>query len=84
MSIDSCACRRCPKERLGAGGLDGVRKHAWFKDLDWKELKLQKLRPPYIPEVRSVRTSFPDLLQLLASGTSRTPTCSTPSTRTLV
>jgi serine/threonine protein kinase len=41
---------RNPSKRLGAGpdGADEIKKHAFFKDLDWQMAKEKKLNPPKI------------------------------------
>jgi len=46
---------RNPKERLGggAGDVEDVKKHAWFSDLVWDDLLAKKIKPTYIPTVRS-------------------------------
>ncbi len=40
---------------LGLGNLrDGaadIKKHPWFKGINWKDVAERKLRPPYIPEL---------------------------------
>jgi len=46
-------CRVNPGERLGALGLEEVRRHPWFKSLNWKELRVQRLKPPFLPDIRS-------------------------------
>ncbi|MES1912425.1 MAG: hypothetical protein MHM6MM_004703 [Cercozoa sp. M6MM] len=38
-----------PKERLGAperGGLQALKAHAFFRDIDWSAVRKRKLRPP--------------------------------------
>ena len=37
-----------PDTRLGAKGADEIKKHAWFKDINWKDIK--KTEAPIIPE----------------------------------
>eukprot|EP00218_Dolichomastix_sp_CCMP3274_P014268 CAMPEP_0170138920 /NCGR_PEP_ID=MMETSP0033_2-20121228/5288_1 /TAXON_ID=195969 /ORGANISM="Dolichomastix tenuilepis, Strain CCMP3274" /LENGTH=899 /DNA_ID=CAMNT_0010374987 /DNA_START=95 /DNA_END=2794 /DNA_ORIENTATION=- len=44
-----------PTKRLGmlkAGALD-VKKHPWYKDLDWAALENRTLTPPYIPKLKA-------------------------------
>lgn len=41
-----------PEHRLGAhGGLEEVRKHEWFNDVNWNELQYSE--PPFLPELDS-------------------------------
>jgi len=46
---------RIPKDRLGSGegDVDEVKKHPWFAGLDWDDLLAKKIKPCYIPIVRS-------------------------------
>jgi len=39
---------RNPKKRLGAGreGTENVKKHPWFKNIDWKAVRERKLEVP--------------------------------------
>ncbi|KAJ3448894.1 serine/threonine-protein kinase pkga-related [Anaeramoeba flamelloides] len=39
-----------PKKRLGKNGANEIKKHPFFKDLDWENIKLQK--PLFIPKLR--------------------------------
>ncbi|XP_061721780.1 protein kinase C isoform X2 [Cydia pomonella] len=40
-----------PARRLGvAGGVGGIRAHAFFKDMDWDALQQRRLRPPFRPK----------------------------------
>ena len=39
-----------PNKRLGySGGINEIKKHPWFKDINWKELYNFKLKAPFIP-----------------------------------
>lgn len=41
-----------PKKRMGSGGdFDDIKKHAWFKDIDWDKLYNKKIEPPFKPKV---------------------------------
>eukprot|EP00928_Gymnodinium_smaydae_P076686 TRINITY_DN5974_c0_g1_i1.p1 TRINITY_DN5974_c0_g1~~TRINITY_DN5974_c0_g1_i1.p1 ORF type:complete len:398 (+),score=87.29 TRINITY_DN5974_c0_g1_i1:224-1417(+) len=42
-------------KRLGCAknGADEVKKHKWFKNVDWDAMLARRCRPPYIPEARS-------------------------------
>eukprot|EP01097_Dermamoeba_algensis_P007658 TRINITY_DN48_c0_g1_i1.p1 TRINITY_DN48_c0_g1~~TRINITY_DN48_c0_g1_i1.p1 ORF type:complete len:428 (-),score=98.00 TRINITY_DN48_c0_g1_i1:279-1562(-) len=54
LSTDGCSLllqllERDPKKRLK--DLDSLKKHPFFKDIDWEKLVQKKLTPPYIPPV---------------------------------
>lgn len=42
-----------PNNRLGAGpnGIEDIKKHEFFATIDWDNLLLKKVRPPFIPAV---------------------------------
>ncbi len=42
--------QRKPINRLGLRGCIEVKEHLWFKDFDWKNLYLNKLKAPFIPK----------------------------------
>mmetsp|Transcript_14689 Transcript_14689/g.42295 ORF Transcript_14689/g.42295 Transcript_14689/m.42295 type:complete len:288 (-) Transcript_14689:123-986(-) len=44
-----------PTKRIGAGshGSEEVKKHKWFKGLDWELLLNRGIRPPFVPDVKS-------------------------------
>jgi protein kinase A len=42
---------RNPRERLGVGGAEEVRRHDWLRNVDWGRLGRKELRAPYIPTV---------------------------------
>ena len=42
--------QRKPVNRLGLRGPTEVKEHLWFKDYDWKNLYLGKLKAPFIPK----------------------------------
>ena len=43
-------------KRLGTlkGGPAEVKKHAWFRDLDWDSMRTRALRAPYLPKLNAV------------------------------
>ena len=42
--------KRKVRKRLGFYGINEIKNHAWFKDINWNELLLKKLKSPYIPK----------------------------------
>merc|ERR1712087_828345 len=40
-------------QRLGAGtnGTQQILNHPWFQGLNWQEMRLQKIAPPYVPQI---------------------------------
>ncbi|CAK93885.1 unnamed protein product (macronuclear) [Paramecium tetraurelia] len=42
-----------PFNRLGyiKGGVNDVKKHKWFKNINWKELAQKNIKAPYIPKI---------------------------------
>lgn len=44
-----------PDQRLGTGpsGLDDIKNHSFFKDIDWSLLLCKKIKPPFIPRISS-------------------------------
>ena len=47
--------RKSPERRLGASARDAwdVRRHAFFRSLDWDALLQRKIQPPFKPTVKS-------------------------------
>ncbi|CAF1118481.1 unnamed protein product [Adineta ricciae] len=47
-------------KRLGLmfNGISDIKKHAWFRDIDWLQIFLKKLRAPWVPDIRA--NNFPD------------------------
>ena len=35
--------------RLGSKGIEKIKDHPWFKDIDWDMLLAQKVTPPFVP-----------------------------------
>lgn len=44
---------RKPSKRLGANGVDEIKNHKFFRDINWKRLYKRKVKAPYIPSERS-------------------------------
>ena len=42
-----------PTKRLGnlKGGVNDIKRHIWFKPINWRQLELQQLRPPIVPQL---------------------------------
>lgn len=34
----------------GAGGLDALKRHAWFRGIDWAALEAKRITPPFEPD----------------------------------
>lgn len=41
-----------PKERLGANGVEEIKNHKYFEDIDWEKLAKREVKPPYNPRLR--------------------------------
>ena len=51
-SIDILQRLICDAEcRLGRNGVDEIKAHPFFKDVDWERMK--EVKAPYIPEVKN-------------------------------
>lgn len=35
--------------RLGSKGINKIKEHPWFSDIDWEQLLAQKITPPFVP-----------------------------------
>lgn len=45
-----------PSKRLGSGGINEIKKHPWFKQIDWD--KVDELPPPFVPKVKPHSTEY--------------------------
>uniref|UniRef100_A0AAY4E5E3 protein kinase C n=1 Tax=Denticeps clupeoides TaxID=299321 RepID=A0AAY4E5E3_9TELE len=54
ISIMRRLLRRNPERRLGAGERDAeeVKKHPFFRNMDWAGLLAKKVRPPFVPTIK--------------------------------
>uniref|UniRef100_A0A671XQM9 protein kinase C n=1 Tax=Sparus aurata TaxID=8175 RepID=A0A671XQM9_SPAAU len=54
ISIMRRLLRRSPERRLGAGERDAeeVKKHLFFRSMDWNGLLAKKVRPPFVPTIQ--------------------------------
>ena len=39
-----------PASRLGVNGVEEIKSHPWFSDLDWNNFNTQ-MRPPFVPNL---------------------------------
>ena len=46
---------RDPETRLGAKGAKQVKKHKWFKNINFKKILNQKYKPTYVPEIEDFK-----------------------------
>ncbi|CAG5111798.1 Oidioi.mRNA.OKI2018_I69.chr2.g6071.t1.cds [Oikopleura dioica] len=49
-SLIKSLCKRSPTSRLGyqSNGIDGIRKHKWFKEIDWNAVLDQRISGPLL------------------------------------
>ncbi|KAI8370155.1 kinase-like domain-containing protein, partial [Choanephora cucurbitarum] len=43
---------RDPRTRLGANGIDEIKKHVYFADISWDDIRQRRVQPPYLPPVK--------------------------------
>jgi len=41
---------RNPSKRLGANGVDEIKDHPFFSEINWDKLYKRKIKPPFIPK----------------------------------
>lgn len=44
-----------PKNRIGYGskGIENIKKHPYFANIDWEKLEERKLKPPFVPQIQN-------------------------------
>lgn len=49
---------RAPSDRYGCGegGISNLKKHAWFRGIDWQAMVQKTAIPPFKPNVSSKKT----------------------------
>ncbi|KAI8995040.1 kinase-like domain-containing protein [Pilobolus umbonatus] len=58
---------RDPRTRLGCNGVDEIKNHIYFADIDWDDIRNRRIQPPYLPSVANELdfTNFdPDFLTM--------------------
>lgn len=53
-SIMTGLLNRDPSRRLGVNGAEEIKRHPFFKSIDWNKLLAKKIQPPFKPSVESV------------------------------
>jgi hypothetical protein len=50
-SVDICnqLLQRKEELRLGSKGIEKIKNHPWFNDINWNDLLIKKLVPPFVP-----------------------------------
>lgn len=55
--LNLCSCmqllQKDPSKRLGSGatGSEEIKRHKWFKPINWKKLEAREVQPSFRPEV---------------------------------
>jgi len=42
-----------PEKRLGSDGIEKIKAHPFFKNIDWDSILAKKIKPPFIPRISS-------------------------------
>lgn len=50
---------RDPTKRLGAKGIEEIKKHKFFKKVNWKKLYNKEVKPPFVPKDRLYHSGNP-------------------------
>ncbi|GJJ13083.1 hypothetical protein Clacol_007333 [Clathrus columnatus] len=53
-SVMTGLLNRDPSRRLGVNGAEEIKRHPFFKSIDWNKLLAKKIQPPFKPSVESV------------------------------
>nr|CAG8497727.1 3439_t:CDS:2 [Entrophospora candida] len=43
-------CERDISKRLGCNGIEEIKQHPWFKDIEWDKLDTKQATPPFVPD----------------------------------
>ena len=43
--------KRKQLERIGIKGIEEVKNHKWFKNINWKDIEIMKMKSPFIPKI---------------------------------
>mmetsp|Transcript_5153 Transcript_5153/g.4372 ORF Transcript_5153/g.4372 Transcript_5153/m.4372 type:complete len:90 (-) Transcript_5153:37-306(-) len=41
------------EERMGTNGVEEIKNHKWFADINWEDLSKKKVTPPFKPKLES-------------------------------
>ena len=64
-SLVSALCTVTPTARLGAGGLDEVKKHPYFAGFDWAALEAGTMAPKLVPDPNEINAPSRDEMRVL-------------------
>jgi serine/threonine protein kinase len=46
-------CQKAPEQRLGVGGVEAIKNHAFFAGLDWDQILQKSIKMEWVPTIRS-------------------------------